>query len=77
MRCELIALTVIGTDQERIQDFKLEGLALKNIAPNRERREKFWGISCETSYFFQILGGARAGCDTPPPPPLDPPLLIA
>ena len=69
MRCELIALTVIGTDQRRIQDFKLGGLALKNIAPSRERREHFWGISCETSYFFQILGGARAGCATPPPPP--------
>jgi hypothetical protein len=33
------------------------------------RREKFWGISCEKSrfyakktYFFPILGGARAGC---------------
>ena len=40
------------------------------------RREKFWGISCEKSrfyakktYFFPILGGARAGCA-----PLDPPL---
>ena len=38
------------------------------------RREKVWGISCEKSrfyakktYFFPILGGARAGC-TPPPP---------
>ena len=33
------------------------------------RRENFWGISCEKSrfyakksYFFLILGGARAGC---------------
>ena len=43
------------------------------------RREKFWGISCEKSryydkkiIFFPILGGARAV--RAPPPPLDPPL---
>jgi hypothetical protein len=37
------------------------------------RREHFWGISCEKSrfyakksYFFPILGGARAGCAPPP-----------
>jgi hypothetical protein len=35
------------------------------------RREKIWGISCEKSYFFPNLGGARAGCA---PHPLDPPL---
>ena len=36
------------------------------------RREHFWGISCEKSrfyakksYFFPILGGARAGCAPP------------
>ena len=36
------------------------------------RREKFWGISCEKSrfyakktFFFPILGGARAGCAPP------------
>ena len=45
------------------------------------RREHFGGISCDKSqfcakksYFFPILGGARAGCA--PPPPLDPPLLL-
>ena len=39
------------------------------------RREIFWGISCEKSrfyakktYFFPILGGARAGCAPSPPP---------
>jgi hypothetical protein len=51
------------------------------------RREKFWGISCEKSrfyakktYFFPILGGARAGgarAGCAPPPPLDPPLDCA
>ena len=37
------------------------------------RRENFWGISCEKSrfnakksYFFPILGRARAGCAPPP-----------
>jgi hypothetical protein len=54
------------------------GAHLKKIAPSGGRRENFWGISCEKSrfyakrsYFFPILGGARAGCA---PPPLDPPL---
>ena len=111
---KLIMLVLIGTDQGRIQDFKLGGGgggggALKKIAPSRGRRENFWGISCEKSRFYAkksnfynfrggarnflgisceksrfyakkiiflpILGGARAGC--PPPPPLNPPLLIA
>jgi hypothetical protein len=38
--------------QGRIQDFKLGGGALKKIAPNGGRREKFWGISCEKSRFY-------------------------
>jgi hypothetical protein len=53
--------------QVRIQDFKLEGGgALKKIAPSGERRENFWGISCEKSrfyakksYFFQLRREAR------------------
>jgi hypothetical protein len=96
--------------QGRIQDFKLGGGgALKKIAPSGGRCEKFWGISCEKSRFydkkivffpieeggaknfgvfrvknhdftpknhiFSNFRGARAGC-APPPPPLDPPLLL-
>ena len=45
------------------------GGALKKIAPSGGRRENCWGISCEKSrfyakksYFFPILGEARAGC---------------
>jgi hypothetical protein len=48
----------------------------------RGRRENFWGISCEKSrfyakksYFFPILGGARAGCA--PPPESAPALIFA
>ena len=55
--------TEICSSQERIQDFKLGGGALKKIAPSGGRREHFWGISCEKSrfyakksYFFSILG---------------------
>jgi hypothetical protein len=58
--------------------FQVRGGALKKIAPSGGRREIFWGISCEKSrfyaiksYFFPILGGARAGCA-----PLDPPLYV-
>ena len=49
------------------------GGALNKIAPSGGRRENFWGISCEKSYFFPILGGGgvRRVC----PPPLDPPLI--
>ena len=32
--------------------FQVRGGALKKIAPSEERREKFWGISCETSRFY-------------------------
>ena len=59
--------------------FQVRGGALKKIVPSRWRRENFWGISCEKSqfyakksYFFPILGGARARCA----PPLNPPLHI-
>ena len=52
--------------------FQVRGGALKKIAPSGGRREIFWGISCEKSrfyaiksYFFPILGGARAGCAPP------------
>jgi hypothetical protein len=37
-----------------IQDFKLGGGALKKIVQSGGRLEKFWGISCEKSYFFQF-----------------------
>ena len=65
-------------DQGRIQDFKLEGGALKKIAPSGGRREKVWGISCEKSRFYAKIifffrgggGGARRVR-----PPLDPPLM--
>ena len=40
------------TLQGRIQDFKLGGFALKEIAPSGGRRENFWGISCEKSGFY-------------------------
>ena len=46
--------------------FQVRGGALKKIAPSGGRREKFWGISCETSrfyakksYFFQLRREAR------------------
>jgi hypothetical protein len=46
-----------------IQDFKLGGGALKQIAPSGGRRENLLGISCEKSrfyakkiIFFPILG---------------------
>ena len=57
--------------QGQIQDFKLGGGALKKIEPSGERREHFWGISCEKSH--PILGGREPGAP-PPSPPLDPPL---
>jgi hypothetical protein len=64
---ERTTLVAIGTDQGRIQDFKLGGGALKKIAPSRGRRENFWGISCEKSRFYakkniffsNFRGGAR------------------
>jgi hypothetical protein len=40
------------TLQERIQDLKLGGGALKKIAPSGGRRENFWGISCEKWRFY-------------------------
>jgi hypothetical protein len=40
------------TLQGRIQDFKLGGFALKEIAPSGGRRENFWGISCEKSRLY-------------------------
>ena len=46
--------------------FQVRGGALKKIAPSGGRREKFWGISCEKSrfydkksYFFQLRREAR------------------
>ena len=52
--------TIFGTDQGRIQDFKLGEGVLKKIAPSGGRREICWDISCEKSrlyakksYFFQ------------------------
>ena len=52
--------------QRRIQDFKLGGVALKEIAPSRGRREICLGISCEKSrfyakksYLFQLRREAR------------------
>ena len=34
--------------------FQVRGGALKKIAPSGGRRENFWGISFEKSYFFQF-----------------------
>ena len=56
--------------QGRIQDFKLGGggAHLKNIAPNGERRENFWGISSENpdfrpkNHIFSNCGGRRENC---------------
>ena len=46
--------------------FQVRGGALKIIAPSEGRCEKFWGISCEKSrfydkksYFFQLRREAR------------------
>ena len=46
--------------------FQVRGGALKKIAPSGGRREKCWGISCETlrfyaekSYFFQLRREVR------------------
>ena len=50
------------------------GGALNKIVPSGGRRENFWGISCEKSYCFPILGGG-GGAPGAPPPPLDPPLI--
>jgi hypothetical protein len=47
-----VLLDLYSFMQGRIQDFKLGGGALKKIAPNGGRREKFWGISCEKSRFY-------------------------
>ena len=48
--------------------FQVRGGALKKIAPSRERRENFWGISCEKSrfyakksYFSNFRGGGGGG----------------
>jgi hypothetical protein len=32
--------------------FLVRGAHLKKIAPSGERRENFWGISCEKSRFY-------------------------
>ena len=52
-------LLIYHRTQGRIQDFELGGAHLKKIAPSGGRCENIWGISCEKSYFFLILG-ARA-----------------
>jgi hypothetical protein len=57
--------------QGRIQDFKLEGGALKKIAPSGRRRENFWGTSCEKSRFYAkkiIFFSNFRGQHLPPPP---------
>ena len=38
--------------QGQVQDFKLGGGRLKKIAPSGGRREHFWDISCEKSWFY-------------------------
>ena len=46
-------LRILNTPlQGRIQDFKLEGGALKKITPSGRMRENYWGISCEKSLFY-------------------------
>ena len=34
--------------------FPVSGGVLKKVVPSGGRREHFWGISCEKSYFFQL-----------------------
>ena len=65
---------IFGVFRVKNYDFTPKNHIFSN---SRGRRENFWGISCEKSrfydkksYFFPILGGARAGCA----PPLNPPL---
>ena len=64
-----------------VPGFQVRWGALQKIAPSEERRENCWGISCEKSrfyakksYFFPILGWARAECAPLPPPTTNPPL---
>jgi len=42
-------IKITHSNQERIQDFKLGGGALKKIAPSGGGRENCWGISGEKS----------------------------
>ena len=71
-----VDLPIDRNKQGRIQDFKLggEGGTLKKNCAERREVQTFLDISCEKSrfyakksYFFPILGGARAGCAPPPP----------
>jgi hypothetical protein len=39
--------------------FQVRGGALKKIVPSRGRRQNFWGISCEKSYFSNFRGGCE------------------
>jgi hypothetical protein len=64
---------ILGVFRVKNHDFTPKNHIFSNCGG---RRENFWGISFEKSrfcakksYFFPILGGARAGCA-----PLDPPL---
>ena len=63
---QLTTLMVIGTNQGRIQDFKLGRAHLKKLRWAEGGTEFFWGISCEKSrfyakksYFFQLRREAR------------------
>ena len=53
--------------------FQVRGGALKKIVPSRGRRQNFWGISCEKSYFSNFRGGRAPGA----PPPESAPVLVS
>ena len=64
---------IFGVIRVKNHDFTPKNHIFSNCG---ERHENFWGISCEKSrfyakksYFFPILGRARAGCAPPPPRP--------
>jgi hypothetical protein len=61
--CLMYSYLQWSTFQGQIQHFKLGEGVLKKIAPSGGRREHFWSISCEKSwfyakksYFFQLRG---------------------
>ena len=67
---------IFGVFRVKNHDFTSKNHIFSNCGG---RHEHFWGISCEksrfyakNSYFFPILGGARAGC---PPPESAPGML--
>ena len=72
-----------GPIQGRIQNFKLGGGAHLKKLRRAEGGAKIVGVFrvknhdfTPKNHIFSNFRGARAGC-APPPPPLDPPLLLA